>query len=382
MLKVEMIITGALISMPIMVPFYQSIGMDQGQIGLSQAFFTIAILMVNIPTGWIADRFSRKWCNAIGDLGCAISLLIYSTVQSFSGVVMCEIIFGVTRAFSQGADSGLLKAYTDKLDPSGKMLQKQYASTSVWAQVAQIIALAIGGVVGPYNFRLAIAISAIPLLIGGILSIFIKEEGERLVSQHKNPLRDMLRVTRENVGGNRKLRWRIIGLAVSSQITHPIIWALTPLLMLAGVPLKIVALGWILNAASIMVGSLIAKRWSIELSTLKKFLIPTATIIAALLIMSIILSIGTIWLYSFIGMAQGWIASTMLASVQELASNSCQATIVSIAKSVSQILYIPLVWIIGLVGNIDIRLMMVATIIIFVPLVTLTAIKLRNLEKE
>ena len=83
-LQIEMIITGTLMAMPIMVPFYHSIGMDQGQIGLSQSIFTAVVLVINIPTGWLADCFSRKWSNAIGDLGCAVAILIYSQATSFT----------------------------------------------------------------------------------------------------------------------------------------------------------------------------------------------------------------------------------------------------------------------------------------------------------
>ena len=59
----ESIITAGLLAAPIMTPFYQSIGMNQEQIALGQAIFTIVALLLNLPTGWIADKFSRKWAS-------------------------------------------------------------------------------------------------------------------------------------------------------------------------------------------------------------------------------------------------------------------------------------------------------------------------------
>lgn len=381
-LQMEMIITGTLMAMPIMVPFYHSIGMDQGQIGLSQSIFTAAVLVLNIPTGWLADRFSRKWSNALGDFACAVAILMYSQATSFTYVVIAEIVFGIAAAFSQGADSALLKAYTHQLDPSSKLFHRQNALLATWQPIAQGIALIIGGAVGATDLRLAIAISAIPYGIGCVLSFFLEEKGERLVSQHRNPLRDMVRVTRESVGTCPRLRWLIICYAVGREITHVMIWALTPLLLLAGVPLAAVAIGWILNSLSVALGARIAGRWAHTLRDWHVFALPITAVIVGLSVMSIHLSLATVWLYAVLGIAQGWSAATLLPMVQLAAPASNQAIIVSITKSASQLLYIPLVWVVGLVGDIDIRLTMVATIVVFVPLAAITARRLATLERK
>ena len=356
--------------------------MNQGQIGLSQSVFTAALLFINIPTGWIADRFSRRLSNAIGDLGCALALLFYSQASNFGDVVAAEVIFGVSLAFSQGADSALLRAYTQVLDSSGKLFSRQSWVISMWQPIAQVIALIIGGFIGAQDPRLAIGISAAPYVIGSLLSFFIKEQGERLVSQHKNPLRDMVRVTRESVGTDPHLRWLILGYGVGREITHVMIWALTPLLLFAGVSLGIVAIGWVLNSLSVALGARIAGWFGENLRDWQKFTIPTIAVLLGLSVMSLHLSLGTIWLYTLLGLAQGWTAALLLPMVQNKAPESNQATVVSIAKSASQLLYIPLVWVVGLAGNIDIRLTMVTTIIIFTPMIIVIARRLYTLERR
>jgi len=367
--------------MPIMTPFYNSIGLDQGMIGLSQAVFTVILMLINIPTGWLADRFSRKTFNAIGDLGCVVALIFYSQATSFYDVIIGELIFGIAIALSQGADDGLIRAYTQKLDSSGKMLHDQSASIATWKFIAQIIALIIGGAIGAINFRLAILISALPYLAGFILSLLIKEEGERHVCTHKNPIKDILHVAKSTVGTNPVLRWRIISYAIGTEITHSIIWALTPLLILAGVPMEIVAIGWIINSASATIGAKVGGRIVHSLNSWQKLAVSTSLTLIALIIMSFNLSIITIWLYSLIGASQGFASATLKPLVQEAAPGKNQSIIISIMKSLSQLIYIPTVWIISLAGNVDIRLTMVATIAIFAPLTLITIIKLHNLEK-
>jgi MFS family permease len=376
-----MVITGTMLAMPIMVPFYHSIGMDQGQIGLSQAIFTVALLLINLPTGWLADRFSRRLSNVAGDFVATLGVLYYSQASSFTEVVIAEVLLGVSLAFSQGADGALLRAYTQLLDPSGRMFHKQYARLAIWQPLAQIVALVIGGAIGASNPRLAIALAAIPYAVGCLLSLCLREEGARLVAKHRNPLRDMVRVVHESVGPDPYLRWLIVAYSVGREITHVMIWALTPLLLVAGVPAQIVAIGWVLNSLSVVVGAHIANRWGLTMRAWQKFASPVALVLFGLLVMSSYLSLTTIWLYACLGLAQGWTAAVLQPLIQAQTDDCSQATIISIAKSASQLLYIPLVWVVGVAGNIDIRLTMVATAVIFAPLALITTRRLYALER-
>ena len=96
----ESAVTAGILAVPIMTPFYLSIGLNQEQIAMSQMAFTVVAMLLNLPLGWLADRFSRKWANVIGDLLVAFSLLLYSTAQSFWFVVLCETLCGVGCALS------------------------------------------------------------------------------------------------------------------------------------------------------------------------------------------------------------------------------------------------------------------------------------------
>jgi len=115
----EMAVTHVIISMPIMVLFFNSIGMNQAQIALSQSIFTVALLVLSVPMGWAADRFSRKWCNVIGNFGCAATFVVYVLAQNFYHVVLAEVLLGVFMSFTQGVDAALTKSYADVIDRTG-----------------------------------------------------------------------------------------------------------------------------------------------------------------------------------------------------------------------------------------------------------------------
>ncbi len=373
----ESISTATIMSIPIMTPFFIDIGLDQEQIALAQIIFTVVLMVLDIPLGWIADRFSRKWANVIGDFGCATTLLLYSTVQDFSGVVACEMLFGVFMAFSHGVDASLLKHFSGKIDGSGKLFKTTTAQVASLRFIFTLVMVSLGGPIGAIDFRLAIALSAANYAVGGVVSLFIRDDSENLVPQHKNPLRDMARVINEAIR-NPKLRLRIFAYSVATEITHGIIWVFTPLMLLAGVPLSIVSIGWALNATTGFIGSKIAQRFVHRLRDWQMFAIPILIVFTGLGIMSVWFNIATVWLYLLMGVAQGWTSATMLPLVQQHAKSAEQTSVISVARVVAKFLYIPAVWLIGVAADIRTEYSMLATLIIFIPLSIPIILRLRK----
>ncbi len=377
---IEMVITASIMSMAIMTPFFNSIGLNQQQIALSQMVCTAVAMVLNIPMGWVADRFSRKWANIIGDLLCATSLLIYSQVTTFGGVVACEALFGLACALSQGVDGSLLKHFSDKDDPSGKLFKRSFSVSRALIEVWEILLLLIAGPIGAISFRLCIALSAITYIAGAILSFCIRDDSPKLVQTHKNPLHDMGSVAKRCMK-NPALRLRIAAFAVSREVTHGIIWVFTPLMILVGVPLSIVTFGWILSSIMAFIGAKLAEKYAARLSEFKVFAIPFIILLVAGSIMFFNLNIVTIWLYGFFGLVRGWSGSTMMPMIKEHAKASEQATIESIARVISQLLYIVTTFFINSAADIEKHYSIGVTLLIFIPMAIPIALKLKREAK-
>ncbi len=295
--------TAGILAVPIMTPFYLSIGLNQEQIAMSQMAFTAATMILNLPLGWIADRFSRKWANVIGDSIVAISLLLYSTAQSFWFVVLCETLCGVGNALSQGVDSTLLKHFSEKIDDSGQIFRSKYAKMASYRQITTLIILLLGGPIGAISFRLAIAASAINHFIGAFVSLLIVDDSERL-SATSNPLSEIVALVKRNMN-SRKLRVCIAAYAVAREITHGIIWVFTPLMLQVGVPLAVISVGWAINYAIAYLGTRLARRFAPKMKDWQLFIVPIALASFASIIMYLNLNTITICLYACFGLAQG-----------------------------------------------------------------------------
>lgn len=378
----ESTVTAGLLAMSIMTPFFNSIGLNSEQIALTQVIFTIAVMVLDIPTGYIADRLSRKWANVIGDFVGGVMLLFYANVCSFTGAVICETILGVASALSGGVDQSLLKHFSGKLavatgEKEQRILKTKTAKLQVAKFACTIILLALGGPIGAIDLRLAIALSSVTEFTGAIISLFIKDDSEKLIPVHKDPIKDMAHVTKAALK-NKPLRWRILAYAVGREMTHGIIWIATPLFMQAGVPLIIVSLAWAINAAIAMLGAELARRFSHKMSDSQILIVPAVLMSVSMLVMGININIVTVWLYGLMGIVQGWVAGTHSPMVQKHAKSSEQTSVLSLARVVSDLLYIPSVWLIGLAADIRLEYSLLTALAIFLPLSIIAIIKVKK----
>ena len=123
LVMLELALTAGLLSMSIMTSFFYSIGLTQLEVSKTQIIFTMIMMVLNVPMGWVADRFSRKFANVIGDFGVAVTFIGYAFANDFWSVVICESLLGCFMALSQGVDHGLRKHFCNQLDSGGGFLQ-------------------------------------------------------------------------------------------------------------------------------------------------------------------------------------------------------------------------------------------------------------------
>ena len=386
MLRVETILTAMVISMPIMNPFFASIGMDQGQIGLSQAIFTAAAFVPNIVFGRMADRFGRKWFNAGGDFLVASGFVLYAFIDSFSGVVFAEVLIGIGIASTNGVDGPLRQIYCAYLN---RKLEHEKALVEIWRPLAEAAGVIFGGSVGAFAPRFVLGLTALPFVIGGVLSLFLQEAKiDRIKTNDRRTLkaiqatRNLGRIFRYTLHDNHQLKWLTCAYAVGREITHSIVWVLVPLMLLAGVPLTIVGIGWALNLAAASLGSWIAKHYSLKMGEPWRFIVPMIAVLIAMLVLSFAVTLWSIGLYAVFGLARGWGAAVYEPMIQRHAPLEDQTTILSVASSLSQLLYIPLVWGVNSLGNSDIRYVVLGNMLIFLPLVCLVGYKLLHFERK
>ena len=371
---------GAGFSVSTITVFWNSIGMNQSDIGFVQMIFTIAMVLLDIPMGYIADRFNRKLLNVVGDFGVAVTFAIYAFSQNMYWAIMSECLLGLFIAMTNGVDQSFIKYNCNKIDSTGELFKKTNIRVFTARYVALLIVVIIGGFIARINLRLTLGLSFIPYFIGGLVACGIKDFDAKAEVKHKNPVKDMAINVKEIVK-DAKTRTLMFAYVLGKELTHAQIWVFTPLMILVGVPMEIVSIGWVINYLTQIIGSKLSERMTrFEISN--KFAIPFIVEFAWIIVIISHTSIVTVWLFALNGFVHGLIEGSLMTPLQEATRDEIQTSVMSVASTCARLLYIPLVYIINYLGNINLQLALVGIIIIFLPLSLIIYSKLKKIEQE
>ena len=381
----SMLTSGGLgLATPILTEFWNSIGMNQSLIGLSQMVCSIAVLLLTYPMGYVADRYDRRLLNVLGDLGLSFVFLFYVFSKNVYYVIIFEFLCGVFMSMSQGVDSSLLKYYSDKLDKeqgTKDSFKKYNSKLTTLNFISLIVFLIIGMFLAKINIKLNIALVFIPNIIGTIYGLMVPDIGDRLERENdESSIKTLIKTTKKLVDSPKKII-KLISISLTSKVTHPIIWILTPLLIYVGVPVYIVAFGWILNYLTPILGSLFARKFKdCKFST--KFILPFITVGIASIVLIYWTNIYTVWIFGLIGFSRGYYSVLLLPDIQNETPDKLQTSLISLISTICTLIYIPAVYIVNYFGNDNPIRSVKANLWVFYPIALIVYILLRKYDKR
>jgi MFS family permease len=84
-----------MIIIPVIVPLFQSKGLDLAQIFYLQAIFAGIVVCFEIPSGYFADRFGRRRAVTWGGFMTGVGYTVLTFADDFSGLVLFECSVGI-----------------------------------------------------------------------------------------------------------------------------------------------------------------------------------------------------------------------------------------------------------------------------------------------
>jgi MFS family permease len=156
--------------MPIIVLFYQENGLSLKDVLTLQAVYSIAVVALEIPSGYIADVWGRKNTIIFGSIFGTIGFAIYSFTSGFYGFLIAELTLGIAQSFISGSDSAILY---DTLKSNNKEHQyvKYEGRVLSIGNFAETFAAIAGGFLAeislrtPFYWQILVASIAIPASI-------------------------------------------------------------------------------------------------------------------------------------------------------------------------------------------------------------------------
>ena len=107
LLRVIKALDMAMLTIPIIVIYYQHHGLTMADVMWLQAIFAITMIVIEIPSGYFSDVLGRRRTMIIGAAMHTLGWTAYAFADSFTGFLVAELLLGVGAAFISGTDSAM-----------------------------------------------------------------------------------------------------------------------------------------------------------------------------------------------------------------------------------------------------------------------------------
>jgi MFS family permease len=168
----------------VIIPFFTIWGgLSLTQIFLLQSFYCLCIVLMEIPSGAIADRFGRKKTIIVAILFNIVGALIYTSKADFYVFMAGEFLWAIAASFFTGSENALVYDTLKKIgkDKKSKAIFSRYESAGllgmmVGAPAGSLIA-SMAGLQAPMTYLI------VPFSISILVALTIKEP---MISKRKN----------------------------------------------------------------------------------------------------------------------------------------------------------------------------------------------------
>ena len=245
-----------LIVLPIFSLYLQENGLSVQQIFYVQIFFAIALIVVEIPSGYFSDFFGRKQSLILAAVFGFSGQAVYFWAQSFNGFLLGEFFLALSAGFLSGTDSALLYdtlkdegREEDYITYEGRILSLRTASESIAALLSTVLLL-FTDFHGLFFAEMVIMFALIPIAF----SIKIPKH------KQQKPQKNILQIARFAVHENKKLRYLNLYGAVLSASTLTFVWFAQPFWKSVHTPIIYFGVIWALANILVSISALFANK--------------------------------------------------------------------------------------------------------------------------
>ncbi len=183
-----------LVIMPVVVPLLESHGLDMQQVFWLQSIFAGCIVLLEVPSGYLADLFGRRRSLILAGVFHGAAFTVLAVAQSFPAFVVFEILAALGNSFFSGSDVALLYDTEAALGERGDGTHT-LGRKLLWAQIGETVAAPIGGALALAGLHWPALINAgvawLPLFVAWTL---VEPPRETLGHGHRENFRRILSV--------------------------------------------------------------------------------------------------------------------------------------------------------------------------------------------
>ncbi len=341
----------------VLIPFFTLWGrVSFTQIMLLQSIFMLSILVLEVPTGAVADYLGRKYSLALGALFIALGAVLYSIWRDFTGFAVAEVAWAAGGALFSGAD----EAYVyDTL----KRLRKVSTSKEVLGRfgaigiVGILVAAPLGSLMADLVSVRFTMIAFIPCsVLAAVVAMTLQEPPRD--SGPRTRYRELVKKGFIQIRQSRALQLLTLDRVILAALLMFVIWLYQPLLEQLGVPIIYFGLFHAALAAvqiPVMRSYGTMERW---FGGRRRYVVASAAIPGlCLLAMGWVSSIVAVTFFLLVTAALGLTRTALLSNyINKHVESDNRATVLSVVSMAQRVAFAVLYPVVGLVVDYSLRM--------------------------
>lgn len=180
-------------------------GLSIFQISLLLSWWALSALLLEIPSGALADRWNRKAMLVLAPLVKSLCFMVWYLAEgNFYIYALGFLFWSVGSSFVSGTSQAVLYDHLVFFNKQNKY-EKALGRKKFYFHISVAVSIISGGVIAHFSLDWAVLLSVIPLLLSAFFAIFIKEAPKTEVTGETHYL-EYIKIAYLEVKNNKPLK--------------------------------------------------------------------------------------------------------------------------------------------------------------------------------
>lgn len=176
---------------PVATLFRQARGLSMSEIFIIESISWVVIIILEVPWGWISDRFGYKRTLIVVNTLFFLSKIVFYLAHSFESFLLERLILSVVLSGLSGCDTAIIY---DSIDPS--QAQKVFGRYSAFGTLGFMLASILSAFIIPISLDYTALFTIVPYGVSVVVTFFLREvktdvsEKTNIIQHFKSTLKD------------------------------------------------------------------------------------------------------------------------------------------------------------------------------------------------
>lgn len=226
-----------MLTIPVIVPYWQELGLEMKEIYELQAIYGICLIVLDLPLGYFADLFGRKFCLILAGVFNVLAFQILYRGKTFEHFVWFEVIAAIAYAFYAGSDIAILFDSGDA--KKDNLLGKKVFYSQLGETISALLSSALAVITLTLPAEVNVYTSFVPLLVALTL---VEPESEKL--NRESHSQNAVFILKSLFGQSMRLNFLIVFNIIYGLATYVAVWTYQANWKDMGIPIGYFGLLW------------------------------------------------------------------------------------------------------------------------------------------